>query len=296
MALLDFMKAGFNNSVGHLNDMRDSIANQPQMYDPHANARRLMGGAVQEQQAGGTGFNFFGGNNTSAQDNLLDAPQEIVVNPAMQNRQTFTPNKEQVQPDMSAVHQYNNFDFESTPNTDYYNKAANDLTRTYEDKAGGIRLSEGGYKEEAKEEPSFVNQLNAPLYESYLMGKPQDMSLQNAPDQNVPTVTTPTNLNYINTPYEANQEIEDLNPDSRINFVPNTKSNYPNTEPVSIAEQRFNESQAKIRARQAESIEKIMNNPKTSTAQKKAILEKYNLDPSTYLIPKPFVNAGLLGK
>jgi len=54
MALLDFMKEGFN-----------SLQSQPQMYDPHANARRLMGGPVQEQQGGGTGFNFFGGNNIS---------------------------------------------------------------------------------------------------------------------------------------------------------------------------------------------------------------------------------------
>ena len=54
MALLDFMKEGFN-----------SLQSQPQMYDPHANARRLMGGPVQEQQGGGTGFNFFGGDNHS---------------------------------------------------------------------------------------------------------------------------------------------------------------------------------------------------------------------------------------
>ena len=54
MALLDFMKEGFN-----------SLQSQPQMYDPHANARRLMGGPVQEQQGGGTGFSFFGGNNYS---------------------------------------------------------------------------------------------------------------------------------------------------------------------------------------------------------------------------------------
>jgi hypothetical protein len=54
MALLDFMKEGFN-----------SLQSQPQMYDPHANARRLMGGPVQEQQGGGTGFNLFGGDNYS---------------------------------------------------------------------------------------------------------------------------------------------------------------------------------------------------------------------------------------
>ena len=277
MALLDFMKQGTQWMTDNTGMDWNSV-----QRDPGLAAKRLMGAPVDlnyQYQA-------------QPQANLLDAPQEIVVDPAMQNRQTFTPTKEQVQPDMSAVNQYNNFDFDptrwqestlnDTPGANFYDKSANDLTRTYEDKAGGIRLSEGGYKEQAKEEPSFVNQLNAPLYESYLMGKPQDMSLQNAPDQNVPTVTTPTDLNYINTPYEANQEIEALTPD------------YPNTEPVSIAEQRFNEGQAKVRARQAETIQKIMNNPKTSTAQKKAIFEKYGLDPSTYLIPKQY--DGLLGK
>ena len=50
MGLLDMLNRGFDNSVGHLNNFKDSLANQQQMYDPHANARRLMGGAVQEPQ------------------------------------------------------------------------------------------------------------------------------------------------------------------------------------------------------------------------------------------------------
>ena len=50
MGLLDMLNRGFDNSVGHLNNFKDSLASQQQMYDPHANARRLMGGAVQEPQ------------------------------------------------------------------------------------------------------------------------------------------------------------------------------------------------------------------------------------------------------
>jgi hypothetical protein len=44
MGLLDYLNQGFDNSVGHLNDFKDSLASQPKMYDPHANAKALMGG------------------------------------------------------------------------------------------------------------------------------------------------------------------------------------------------------------------------------------------------------------
>lgn len=44
MGLLDYLNKGFDNSVGHLNELKDSFVNQPKMYDPHANARALMGG------------------------------------------------------------------------------------------------------------------------------------------------------------------------------------------------------------------------------------------------------------
>lgn len=50
MGLLDFLNKGFDNSVGHLNNFKDSLASQPIMADPHANARRLMGGPVQAPQ------------------------------------------------------------------------------------------------------------------------------------------------------------------------------------------------------------------------------------------------------
>ena len=44
MGLLDILGGGFDNSVGHLNDLKDKLVNQPKMYDPHANAKALMGG------------------------------------------------------------------------------------------------------------------------------------------------------------------------------------------------------------------------------------------------------------
>ena len=48
MGLLDYLNKGFDNSVGHLNNFKDSLANQPKMYDPHANAQALMGGQAMQ--------------------------------------------------------------------------------------------------------------------------------------------------------------------------------------------------------------------------------------------------------
>ena len=49
MGLLDYLNKGFDNSVGHLNELKDSFVNQPKMYDPHANARALMSGQSMQQ-------------------------------------------------------------------------------------------------------------------------------------------------------------------------------------------------------------------------------------------------------
>lgn len=51
MGLLDILSGGFDNSVGHLNDLKDKLVNQPKMYDPHANARALMSGQPMQQPA-----------------------------------------------------------------------------------------------------------------------------------------------------------------------------------------------------------------------------------------------------
>ena len=48
MGLLDILNNGFDNSVGHLNELKDKFTSQPKMYDPHANARALMGGQAMQ--------------------------------------------------------------------------------------------------------------------------------------------------------------------------------------------------------------------------------------------------------
>jgi len=68
--------------------------------------------------------------------------------------------------------------------------------------------------------------------------------------------------------------------------------NYPNTEP----EQPLTREQIgwnKVRADKAKLYRLIMDNPMTSTEKKKEYLEKYNIDPNTYLID-PLRARGLL--
>lgn len=78
MGLLDYLKNGFNNSVGHLTDIENSITNQPKMYDPHANAKSLMGGTPMGQPQGllnnayGQGTDTF---NTQTNDQSSFIPQ-----------------------------------------------------------------------------------------------------------------------------------------------------------------------------------------------------------------------------
>ena len=80
-----------------------------------------------------------------SQNNLLDVatPNEIVVAPEMQNRMTYNT---QPQPDMSAVNQYNDFNFIPTKRNDFYNKAESDITRQKD----YIPVSQGGYEEPIK--------------------------------------------------------------------------------------------------------------------------------------------------
>jgi hypothetical protein len=80
MGLLDYLNKGFDNSVGHLNNLKDSFANQPKMYDPHANAQALMGGQAMQY-------------NQQPQSLIADTPQ---VNNQVSNAPTnITPQQTQ---------------------------------------------------------------------------------------------------------------------------------------------------------------------------------------------------------
>ena len=85
MGLLDYLNKGFDNGVGHLNNLKDSFANQPQMYDPHANAQALMGG--QAMQYNQQPQSLIGGNDAKTNPvNEPQGPNMPVANP------TFTQN------------------------------------------------------------------------------------------------------------------------------------------------------------------------------------------------------------
>jgi len=247
MALLDFMKQG----TQWLTDNTGMDWNKVQS-DPGLAAKRLMGAPVDlnsQYQAQPT------------QTNLLDTSAQLVVDPAMQNRQTFIPDAQQIKPNMAAVNQYNDYDYEPTPLKPYYNKEESDITRQKD----YIPVSQGGYEEEVKEKPSFVNGLNEPMYDSALMGKAQDMSLQNTPSNTVDPNTVSPYLNSMNTTYDANKELEEIKP-----VV------YTNQTPI--------DKRIELNKQQTYTAKRIMESGK-SDAEKAALFEKYGIDPSTYLIP-----------
>ena len=283
MALLDFMKQGTQWMTDNTGMDWNSV-----QRDPGLAAKRLMGGNVSPYQP----------QSQQTQANLLDAPQEIVVNPAMQNRQTFIPTTEQVQPDMSAVNQYSNFNYEPTPNTDFYDKAANEATRT-----DGIRLSEGGAKLTGASSQAnapvipydYATRANAPMYSSNLMGQAQDMSLQNAADD-ITMVKKPTTkekdltilpeLAYENTPYEANQELAKIKPVVYTNETPIDDKKGKDFWGNDVTK-NTNKIDNRIRLTQQQdyTVKMIMNNPNTSPEEKTLLLEQYGINPETYLVP-----------
>lgn len=273
MALLDFMKQG----TQWLTDNTGMDWNKVQS-DPGLAAKRLMGAPVDlnsQYQAQPT------------QANLLDAatPNEIVVAPEMQNRMTYNT---QPQPDMSAVNQYNDFNFIPTKRNDFYNKAESDITRQKD----YIPVSQGGYEESTKNAPvyayDYANRQNAPMADSGVMGKAQEMSLLNAADDtemnqvNVETIdkTLPYDAASKNTVYEQNNlAIADAIASQA------QQPDYAITNPVDKVSNDTSNNIANLNDQQAYTVEMIMGNPRTSNAEKAALLKQYNIDPLKYSIP-----------
>ena len=273
MALLDFMKQG----TQWLTDNTGMDWNKVQS-DPGLAAKRLMGAPVDlnsQYQAQPT------------QANLLGAPQEIVVDPAMQNRQTFTPNAQQIKPNMATVNQYNNFDYEPTVPKRVFNKEESDITR----QKGYIPVSQGGYEESTEDAPvisyDYPTRANAPMYDSGVMGKAQDMSLLNAADDtqmsqvNVEQIDTtiPVENASKNTVYEQNNlAIADAIASQA------QQPDYAITNPVDKVSSDTSNNIANLNDQQAYTVEMIMGNPRTSNAEKAALLKQYNIDPLKYSI------------
>ena len=277
MALLDFMKQG----TQWLTDNTGMDWNKVQS-DPGMAAKRLMGGPVDlssQQQY------------QQSQNNLLDAatPNEIVVAPEMQNRMTYNT---QPQPDMSAVNQYNDFNFIPTKKNDFYNKAESDITRQKD----YIPVSEGGAKLQGASSQAnaevfpydYATRANAPMYDSGVMGQAQDMSLLNATDDtqmsqvNVDQIDTtiPVENASKNTVYEQNNlAIADAIASQA------QQPDYAITNPVDKVSSDTSNNIANLNDQQAYTVEMIMGNPRTSNAEKAALLKQYNIDPLKYSIP-----------
>jgi hypothetical protein len=152
MGLLDYLNKGFDNSVGHLNNLKDSFANQPKMYDPHANAQALMGGQAMQY-------------NQQPQSLIADTPQ---VNNQVSNAPTnVTPQQTQQVTYGAPV----------GPNMGQIN------TETSE----APSLTIGGYDptQVAPRNPA----INQPMVGSLLMGNAQQQQGFQAPEEE-PTYTT----------------------------------------------------------------------------------------------------------
>jgi len=268
MGLLDFMKQG----TQWLTDKTGMDWNKVQS-DPGMAAKRLMGAPVDlnsQYQAQPT------------QNNLLDTSAQLEVDPAMQNRQTFIPDAQQIKPNMAAVNQYNDFDYEPTVPKRVFNKEESDITR----QKGYIPVSQGGYAESTENAPvisyDYATRANAPMADSDVMGKAQDMSLLNAADDstmstdNIPNVSTGIDVDagYKNTPFEAT------------NLALAGKQSPPIEYPSVNPEKSVNpkDSRIELNTQQAYTVSQIMNSGK-SDAEKAALLEKYGINPATYLIP-----------
>ena len=141
MGLLDYLNKGFDNSVGHLNNFKDSLVNQPKMYDPHANAQALMGGqAMQYNQQ----------------------PQSLIASqtPQVTDQSSFTPQPPTAQQTQQMTYQGTPQAGVNYPNFD--SSAINPYLDG--DQTGTV----GGYVDN-----SYTNRVNSSPVDSLLMGNAQ---------------------------------------------------------------------------------------------------------------------------
>jgi hypothetical protein len=95
------------------------------------------------------------------QDNLLGTPENIVVDPAMQNRVTY--NNPEFTPDYRTVQNDTNFDYEPTVANNYYNKEEN--ARANANSLYGNYQDTNGYDRNTKQ-PQVLNFDNRATYQN----------------------------------------------------------------------------------------------------------------------------------
>ena len=162
MGLLDFFN--YNNSGlkefadNGLSGLRNTIANTPKMYDPHANAKAIMGGQAMQPQS-------------------LIAP-ETQVNVG-QPEVTFTP-----QPPTPQQTQQMTYNPNVTAGVDYPNYDSSAINPYLDgDQTGKV----GGYVDN-----SYNNRIAQPQTGSLLMGPAQQQQGFEGVDSSLPVYNTPT--------------------------------------------------------------------------------------------------------
>jgi len=173
MGLLDYLNKGFDNSVGHLNNLKDSFANQPKMYDPHANAQALMGGQAMQY------------NNQQPQSLIseqVNAPTE---------QASFTPQPPTAQQTQQMTYQGTPQAGVNYPN--YDSSAINPYLDG--DQTGTV----GGYVDN-----SYNNRIAQPQEGSLLMGPAQQQQGIVGVDSNAPVYNTETD----ETDYSKEAQVE----------------------------------------------------------------------------------------
>ena len=173
MGLLDYLNKGFDNSVGHLNNLKDSFANQPKMYDPHANAQALMGGQAMQY------------NNQQPQSLI----SEQVNAPTQQA--SFTPQPPTAQQTQQMTYQGTPQAGVNYPN--YDSSAINPYLDG--DQTGTV----GGYVDN-----SYNNRIAQPQEGSLLMGPAQQQQGIVGVDSNAPVYNTETD----ETDYSKEAQVE----------------------------------------------------------------------------------------
>ena len=172
MGLLDYLNKGFDNSVGHLNNLKDSFANQPKMYDPHANAQALMGGQAMQYN---------------------NQPQSLIAEQvnAPTQQASFTPQPPTAQQTQQMTYQGTPQAGVNYPN--YDSSAINPYLDG--DQTGTV----GGYVDN-----SYNNRIAQPQEGSLLMGPAQQQQGIVGVDSNAPVYNTETD----ETDYSKEAQVE----------------------------------------------------------------------------------------
>ena len=172
MGLLDYLNKGFDNSVGHLNNFKDSFANQPKMYDPHANAQALMGGQAMQYN---------------------NQPQSLIAEQvnAPTQQASFTPQPPTAQQTQQMTYQGTPQAGVNYPN--YDSSAINPYLDG--DQTGTV----GGYVDN-----SYNNRIAQPQEGSLLMGPAQQQQGIVGVDSNAPVYNTQTD----ETDYSKEAQVE----------------------------------------------------------------------------------------